>query len=995
MEMQEFVIDRSRYDEAVVLENKYIAKPGLSEELVRFISNSKNEPEWMLQKRLQGFEWFKKTSIPKWGPDLSKLDLDKISYYVDPGVKESKRWEDLPEEVRRVAEKIGIPEAEKKSLGGAGFQFDSNMAYHNLKKELEDQGVIFENMDVALQKYPELVKKYFMNKCIPVNDHKFIMLHAAVWSGGTFIYIPPGVKVSIPLQAYFRMNAQQGGQFEHTLIVADKNAEVQYVEGCFTEGNLIYTNPDYKPIKEIIPGQNVLTHDGTYKKVKEIYRRPYSGSLKKIRIYGNSVDTLEVTEDHPFLYVDRLKKNDRNKTWNIRWNLPKFFKRRDYLVIPINKTVVSEDYHEVEIQKWIGRKQGYKFVKKRIPSTKEFFKLAGYYIAEGSISGGHYLTFAFGNKERDLIDDVKSLLKSVFGIKKTIETHHKKNNGTNVVVCSTELCRIFEVFGKKANLKNIPQWMMLEDPDKQKHLIASYFKGDGNYYKQRHKSGFKEAFRINTVSEKLVRQCRDILLRLGIPAFINARNRKKENRQTMYTLGVSGEHMIKFGDIIGIKINPKINDHNRASMFGIDENFAFYPIREISSREVNDELVYNIAVEDNETYCVDGYTVHNCSSPLYSSSSNLHAGCVEIFVHENARVRYSSVENWSKNTYNLNTKRAIVEKNGIVEWINGNNGCLTGNSKVFTNPKGPKNIKDINKGDKVYVWDKKTNKIKKAIVKNKIFSGYKKVYKLIAGERIIEASANHPFLVLDKNKTFWVPLEKINKGAHIAVINSNSKNFIDWNILDGIKFTKVTSIIPLGIKPTFDIEVENFHNFIANGLIVHNSKTTMLYPCSVLIGEGAKSDSLGIAFAGPGQNQDTGSKVIHAAPNTTSTIKAKSISKGGGISSYRGSVQVTKNAKNTKCSVVCDALLIDDESVSNTFPFMRIDTNKVDIAHEASVGKIGEEQIFYLMSRGLTEEQAMQMVVSGFIEPIVKQLPLEYAVELNKLIELEMEGTVG
>ncbi|MEK6826380.1 MAG: SufD family Fe-S cluster assembly protein, partial [Nanoarchaeota archaeon] len=219
-------------------------------------------------------------------------------------------------------------------------------------------------------------------------------------------------------------------------------------------------------------------------------------------------------------------------------------------------------------------------------------------------------------------------------------------------------------------------------------------------------------------------------------------------------------------------------------------------------------------------------------------------------------------------------------------------------------------MKDINKGDKVYVWDKKTNKIKKAIVKNKIFSGYKKVYKLIAGERIIEASANHPFLVLDKNKTFWVPLEKINKGAHIAVINSNSKNFIDWNILDGIKFTKVTSIIPLGIKPTFDIEVENFHNFIANGLIVHNSKTTMLYPCSVLIGEGAKSDSLGIAFAGPGQNQDTGSKVIHAAPNTTSTIKAKSISKGGGISSYRGSVQVTKNAKNIKCSVVCDALLI-------------------------------------------------------------------------------------
>jgi len=466
MQMQEFEIDRSRYDEAADIVPEFVAEPGLSEELIRFISKTKNEPEWMLQKRLQGYEWFKKTLIPKWGPDLSKLDLDKISYYIDPGMKESKKWEDLPEEVRRVAERIGIPEAEKNSLGGAGFQFDSNMAYHNLKKEWEDQGVIFENMDVAVQKYPELVKKYFMTKCIPVNDHKFIMLHAAVWSSGTFIYVPPNVKVRIPLQAYFRMNSERGGQFEHTLIIADKNSEVSYIEGC--------------------------------------------------------------------------------------------------------------------------------------------------------------------------------------------------------------------------------------------------------------------------------------------------------------------------------------------------------------------------------------------SSPLYTDSA-LHAGCVEIFVHEGARVRYTSIENWSKNTFNLNTKRAIVEKNGIMEWINGNMG----------------------------------------------------------------------------------------------------------------------------------------------------SAATMLYPSSVLVGEGAKSDSLGIAFAGPNQNQDTGSKVIHAAPNTTSTIRAKSISKGGGISSYRGSVQVTKNAKNTKCSVVCDALIIDDKSISNTFPFMRIDTNKVDIAHEASVGKIGEDQIFYLMSHGLGKEQAMQMVVSGFIEPIVKQLPLEYAVELNKLIELEMEGTVG
>lgn len=458
--------DRSRYDDAAEIKNEFVAKPGLSEELIRFISKQKQEPEWLLNKRLQGYQYFLNTPTPKWGPDLSKLDLNKIHYYVNPGMKEATKWEDVPAAIRKTAERIGIPEAERKAFGGAGFQFDSQMAYHNLKKEWEDQGVIFENMDVAVKKYPELVKKYFMTSCIPINDHKFIMLHAAVWSGGTFIYVPENVKVRIPLQAYFRMNAERGGQFEHTLIIVDKNSELHYIEGC--------------------------------------------------------------------------------------------------------------------------------------------------------------------------------------------------------------------------------------------------------------------------------------------------------------------------------------------------------------------------------------------SSPVFSQNA-LHAGCVEIHVLEAARVRYTSIENWSKNVYNLNTKRAIVQKNGIIEWLNGNMGSMK----------------------------------------------------------------------------------------------------------------------------------------------------TMLYPCSVLIGEGAKSDSLGIAFAGPGQNQDTGSKVIHAAPHTTSTIKAKSISKGGGITSYRGYMHVTPLASHTKSSVSCDALLIDDASVSNTFPFMKIDNNEVDIAHEASVGKIGDEEIFYLMSRGLTQEQAMQMVVSGFIEPIIKQLPMEYAIELNKLIELEMEGTVG
>jgi Fe-S cluster assembly protein SufB len=459
-------LDRSIFDTKVKHKSRLSLNPGLSEDVVRQISAEKHEPAWMLDKRLKAFEWYQKTPFPTWGPDLSGLELDQIVYYASPDAKESKDWQEVPSEIRETFDKLGIPKAEQMLLGGAGAQFDSDVVYHSLKKNLSKKGVIFENMDVAVQKYPELVKKYFMTQCIPINDHKFIMLHGAVWSGGTFIYVPKGVKVDLPLQAYFRMNMKAGGQFEHTLIVADEGSELEYIEGC--------------------------------------------------------------------------------------------------------------------------------------------------------------------------------------------------------------------------------------------------------------------------------------------------------------------------------------------------------------------------------------------SAPRFDVSS-MHAGGVEIFVHKRAKVSYISIENWSKNTYNLNTKRALVDEEASMEWLNGNMG----------------------------------------------------------------------------------------------------------------------------------------------------SGVTMLYPASILRGRGARSDSVGVAFAGEGQHQDTGSKVIHVAPDTHSTITAKSISQDGGVSNYRGFVRILPKAKGVSTSVVCDALLLDEDSVSETHPVMEIGNNEVEVSHEARVGKIGEEEIFYLMSRGIGEEEARKMIVNGFIEPVVKQLPLEYAVELNRLIEIEMEGSVG
>jgi len=205
---------------------------GPTEELVRYISATKKEPEWMLSLRLSALELWYKSAMPDWGPDLSGLSLDGMTYFADPNVKETDNWKELPTEITETFEKLGIPKAERDYLGGVGAQYDSGVVYHRIQEELSRQGVIFENMDVALEKYPDLVKEHFMTQCVPVTDHKFIMLHGALWSGGTFIYVPKGVKVTLPLQAYFRMNRAFSAQFEHTLIIADEGSEVTYIEGC-------------------------------------------------------------------------------------------------------------------------------------------------------------------------------------------------------------------------------------------------------------------------------------------------------------------------------------------------------------------------------------------------------------------------------------------------------------------------------------------------------------------------------------------------------------------------------------------------------------------------------------------------------------------------------------------------------------------------------------------------------------------------------------------
>jgi len=435
---------------------------GLTEDVIREISEKKNEPEWMLDLRLKALKKFYELKMPTWGPDLSELDMSKIATYVKPKTKMQKSWDDVPEDIKNTFDALGIPEAEKESLAGVGAQYDSEIVYHSIKEELVKQGVIYTDFDTAVKEHEDLVKQYFM-KCVPMTDHKFIALHYAVWSGGSFVYVPKGVKVDIPLQSYFRLNAPGAGQFEHTLIIVDEGASLQFIEGC--------------------------------------------------------------------------------------------------------------------------------------------------------------------------------------------------------------------------------------------------------------------------------------------------------------------------------------------------------------------------------------------SAPKYNEI-NLHAGCVELFVKDNSYLRYSTIENWSKNMMNLNTKRAIVGENGKIEWVTGSFG----------------------------------------------------------------------------------------------------------------------------------------------------SKISMLYPMSILNGDNAKCEFTGISFAGNGQNLDTGLKVVHNAKNTSSLISSKSISKDGGICTFRSNVYVSKNATNSRVNVACDSLMLDSESRSDTIPTDRIETDDVQFSHEAKIGKISDEAIFYLMSRGISENEARAMIVRGFADPISKALPLEYAVEMNNLINLELDA---
>jgi Fe-S cluster assembly protein SufB len=796
---------------------------GLNREIVEAISDLKNEPDWLREYRLRAYQHFVDRPMPDWGPSLDEIDFDAYTYYANPLSEgdTKKSWDDLPADIKNTFEKLGIPKAEREYFGGVGAQYDSGTVYHKLREDLKAKGVVFTDTDTAVKEYPDIVRKYF-GKIVPYNDNKFSALNSAVWSGGSFVYIPPGVDAGIPLQAYFRINAKNVGQFERTLIIADKGAKVHYIEGCLPLGEEVLTGDELAPIETIEAGRSVLNSDGEETSVEKTMVRPFDGELITITPVSNG-NRFQLTPEHPVLCVPRSRATishrhdgsiDDIDPAKLIAASPEFvpagqLREGDFIHYPINRT--ERDDPELD---------------------EAALTILGYYLAEGcvqKINGCDAVTFTFHIDETEYVEELSRAIEARTG-KTPWKYPQPENHAVSVGVYSKELYQFCQDHaGSLAARKRLSKAVMDLPPAKQSILLRTYYNGDGNVYER-----YGTVHRVMTVSRQVAYQVQELQARQGIFATINVRapfeeampdGRRISHRQ-MYTVyhqvGKRAEAVRRAGDAFLV------------------------PIRQIS-REPYHGNVYNFHVAgSNNTYLVKGFSVHNCTAPVYSTNS-LHAAVVEVVAEPYAKVRYTTVQNWSKNVYNLVTKRAVAYEQSLVEWVDGNLG----------------------------------------------------------------------------------------------------------------------------------------------------SRVTMKYPSVYLRGRGARADILSVAFASGGQIIDSGAKAVHSAPDTSSKIIAKSIAIRGGQTSYRGLLHVAPGATGVKAAVRCDALLPDDDSRSDTYPYNEIHEEDATITHEAVVGKIGEEQIFYLMSRGLNESDAIHLILMGFLAEFAKELPVDYALELNRLIQLEMTGAVG
>ncbi|HEY7589516.1 MAG TPA: Fe-S cluster assembly protein SufB [Candidatus Limnocylindrales bacterium] len=782
-------------------------KRGLSRQTVEEISRFKKEPEWMLQFRLRAYDHFVKRAMPTWGGDLGHIDFDKIVYYRKPSEREEKSWDDVPEKIKQTFEKLGIPEAERKFLAGVGAQYDSEVVYHSVREELSKIGVVFMGTDQALVEYPEIFRKYF-GTVVPPEDNKFAALNSAVWSGGSFVYVPKGVEVPLPLQAYFRINGENTGQFERTLIVVDEGAKVHYIEGCTAP--IYATDSLHAAVVEVIalPGAKVR-----YTTIQNWSNDVYNLVTKRAHAHENS--TVEwIDANTGCLTGDALvlKNND---------------------VVPIATIQPGDHVYSLTPEFDIQRS--------RVLATRE-------------------------NPPEQVYDLV-------------LQNHRE------VRATANHPFLIARKVGRTRRLGWLP--------------LAAIVPGD-------------EIAIAGSVPDR------------GRPHVFDEVIRRPRSRKPFVSPQESSDELLW---LLGFYIGDGFQDGSNRVIF---------------------------AVPETDPAC-----------------ETLKSRLKAVFGLEAVRGRGVQLR---------------IASAQLVDWLQANG--LGGNADTKRVP------------DWIY---RLPHSQKRAFIDGYVAAdghvrdGHRNVSITSASWTLLEqvkALAVSAGINATRIST-WTRRQKLPLGTSEKTYTSSYLYFGDEALDSPVHFVPVLTIEPAGEHVTYDIEVEGTANFIANGIFAHNSRLTMKYPAIYLRGEGSTADIISVAVGGKGQHQDTGAKAIHLAPNTRSRIVSKSVSKDGGRATYRGSLKVAPGATGVVASVRCDALMLDDQSRSDTYPYIDIQEDDTTMTHEATVGKISQDQVFYLMSRGLTENEAQNLIVQGFLEVFTKELPMEYAIEFNRLVKLEMEGSLG
>ena len=809
--------------------------PGLDEAVITLISRKKAEPQFMLDWRLKAYRHWLTMQEPQWAHlRIAKIDYQAISYYSAPKAKADgpKSLEEVDPKLLATYEKLGVPLHERAMLAGVAVDavFDSVSVATTFRERLAKAGVLFCSFSEAVRAHPEIVERY-LGSVVPYTDNFFATLNSAVFTDGSFVYVPPGVRCPMELSTYFRINAANTGQFERTLIIADEGASVSYLEGCLPSWEEVSCGDSVRPIRDVALHDEVLDGDGRPAEVAKIMRRAYRGELVDITPMSSG-NRFHLTPEHPVLAIQRERVRSslrRNGRWpdvdggKLARAEPEYvpageLRAGDLLAFPINQ------------------------IRRDDPAlTDDFLALLGYYVAEGCatrFNGHDAVEFSLGSHEEANIREVCDLVQRVTGKKPSV-TRDDKRHGVYIVVYDKELWRLCETHGGRyAENKRFSKMVMDLPPERQQRAIETYYKGDGSISRE----GKLVRVRAATVSRQLAFQLQELLGRQGIFACINVREPYEESMRDGRVIRHKRKYTIFYAR------------NTRSRRAKPREGYFLVPVRRVA-RQPCDGYVYNFeTASEPHSYLVKGFAVHNCTAPM-RDENQLHAAVVELVALGDATIKYSTVQNWDPGDEQ--------GRGGIYNFVTKRGECRGDNSRIS-----------------------------------------------------------------------WTQVET-------------------------------------------------------------GSAITWKYPGCVLTGANSVGEFYSVALANHYQQADTGTKMIHIGRNSRSTIVSKGISAGHGQNSYRGLVKILPSAEGARNYTQCDSLLMGDRCGAHTFPYMEIRNPTAVVEHEASTSKIADDQLFYCRSRGLSQEDAVNMIVNGFCKVVFKELPMEFAVEAQNLLSVSLEGAVG